>query len=96
MNAETIIENLKNQKNTVKNNYKASILGLFGSVARGEQRPGSDIDILVEFDKDADLFTYVALSDYLEKILGQKIDLISFPYLRAKIKPFVMKDLKRV
>lgn len=96
MDAKLIIENLKKQKNVVKNNYKASIIGLFGSSARGEQKPDSDIDLLVEFDKDADMINYMALTNYLENILGKKVDLVSAPYLRDMIRPMVMKDLKKI
>lgn len=94
--SKSIIKSLKGEKNRIKLNYHANILGFFGSFARGEQKPDSDIDILVEFDKSADLFSYMALSDYLEKILGNKIDLVSSRFLRSEIKPFVMKDLKKV
>ena len=96
MNANLIIENLREQKNIIKNNYKANIIGLFGSLVRGEQRPDSDVDILVEFDKDADLINYLALSDYLENILGRKVDLVSLPFLRDKIRPSVIKDLRKI
>lgn len=42
--------------------YRAQIRGIFGSVARGEETPGSDIDVLVEFEENADLFDFVGLS----------------------------------
>lgn len=80
----------------IRSNYSANILGFFGSFARGEQKPNSDIDLLVEFNPGADLINYMALSDYLEKILGRKVDLVSYPFLRAEIKPFVMKELIRL
>ncbi|MFA4905674.1 MAG: nucleotidyltransferase family protein [Candidatus Margulisiibacteriota bacterium] len=96
MDAKLIIENLKKQKSNIKNTYKANIIGLFGSSARGEERPGSDIDLLVEFDSDADFINYMALTNYLESILGQKVDLVSAPYLREMIRPMVMKDLKKI
>ncbi|KAF0134847.1 MAG: putative nucleotidyltransferase [Candidatus Saganbacteria bacterium] len=96
MNSKLIIKHLKEQKNNIKNTYQANILGLFGSFARREQKSGSDIDILVEFDQGADLFNFISLSNYLEKILGKKIDLVSYPFLRPEIKSSVMKDLKKI
>lgn len=96
MNSRLIIKYLKEQRNAIRNNYGANILGFFGSFARGEQNPNSDIDLLVEFDQGADLINYLALSNYLEKMLGKKVDLVSYPFLRAEIKPFVMKELKRI
>jgi hypothetical protein len=96
MNAQSIIENIKKQKTRIKVDYKAKIIGLFGSFSRNEQKANSDIDLLVEFDKDADLINYVGLSDYLELVLCQKVDLVSRSFLRKEIKPFVMKDLKEI
>jgi len=48
---------------------------LFGSVARNEARPDSDVDLLVEFDRPVGLFTFVRLKRYLEEILDSTVDL---------------------
>ena len=51
---------------------------LFGSFARGEETPDSDIDILVEYDKDAKitLLTISHMMGELEKNLGRRVDLV--------------------
>lgn len=51
---------------------------VFGSHARGEETQGSDIDILVRFDKEAHitLFKYVSIIEALKKILHKKVDLV--------------------
>ena len=50
-------------------------LALFGSVARGEARPDSDVDLLVEFDRPVGLFGLVALQQRLEQLLGCPVDI---------------------
>ena len=64
-------------------------LALFGSVARDEARPDSDVDLLVEFDRPVGLFTFVRLKRYLEAILGCSVDLGTpdslKPYLREPV-----------
>jgi hypothetical protein len=50
-------------------------LTLFGSVARDEARPDSDVDLLVEFNRDVGLFEFIELRLYLEDILGCPVDL---------------------
>ncbi len=62
---EEIEEILKSFKNDIKRNYKAEVVGIFGSFARGEQKSDSDVDILVKFYKDATLFDYMRLSMFL-------------------------------
>lgn len=50
---------------------------IFGSVARGDEGPDSDIDLLVEFSDDADLFDVEALQRALEDLLGREVDVVS-------------------
>ncbi len=53
-------------------------IGIFGSFARGTMRPDSDIDIEVEFDKEADSWrNFIGLAGYLEDLLGRKVDLVT-------------------
>ena len=72
----------------LKNN-KVRKIAIFGSYARGEQKPGSDIDFLAEFDPDADLLDQVGLKQDLEKFFGKAIDVITpgsiNKYLRNRI-----------
>jgi predicted nucleotidyltransferase len=67
-------------------------LALFGSVARDEAKPESDVDILVEFDRPVGLFGLVELQDYLENILGCKVDLGTPDSLKERIRQNVMED----
>ncbi len=73
-----------------------SRIGLFGSLARGEDTPESDIDLLVEFSGRKGLLAMVALEQELEAALGRKVDLLTAgaisPYLRDRI----MHDLRVV
>lgn len=71
----------------------AKKIGLFGSVARGEERPDSDIDVLVEFNEIKSLFEMVGIELDLADILGKKIDLVTEGSLSPYIKDKVMKDL---
>ena len=57
-------------KDTIKNEYKAEIVGVFHSFAREEEGEKSDVNILVKFQDGATLFDMVSLSDFLEKKLG--------------------------
>ena len=59
--------------------WKITELALFGSVLREDYRPGSDIDLLVTFARDAQwsLFDHVTMEEELSRILGHKVDLVS-------------------
>ncbi|MBB0245606.1 helix-turn-helix domain-containing protein [Streptomyces alkaliphilus] len=62
--------------------HKALSVKVFGSVARGEHRPGSDLDLLVTFAPDASLFDRIELARDLEDTLGVKVDVVSADGLR--------------
>ena len=64
-------------------------LRVFGSVVRGEDRPGSDLDLLVEFTRPKSLLTLVGIEQELEEALGRKVDLVTpaalSPYIRDQV-----------
>ena len=69
---------------------------IFGSVARNEAGPESDIDILVRFDRPRGLFAFVGTKLELEDALGRKVDLIQMGALRKEFRPYVDKDKIRI
>ena len=71
-------------------------LSLFGSVARDEAGPASDVDILVEFDRTVGLFHLVALKDALERILGRPVDLGTPDSLKPRLRDRVLREAVRV
>ncbi len=71
-----------------------SHLAVFGSVARGEAGPDSDVDLIVRPAKGADIFEIIAFSDLCTSILGRPVDLVSYDGLRPKIDDDILRDLK--
>jgi len=72
-------------------------IGIFGSFARGDNKKGSDIDILVEFKESPTLLTLIKLENDLSEILGIKVDLITTGALKNKrIKRSIQKDLIKI
>jgi len=71
-------------------------LSVFGSVARDESTPESDVDVLVEFEGAATLSRYMDLKLLLESILGRRVDLVTRNGLRDRIRPDVERDAVRV
>ena len=68
-------------------------LSLFGSAARDELRPDSDIDVLVAFDAPATFDGYFSLKDYLEHVLGRPVDLVTNRGLKPRARQHVERDL---
>ena len=91
-NIEKIRQTLKGLGNYTKAKFKAEIIGIFGSYARGEQKKGSDLDILVRFHKGASLFDLVGLSDFLEGKLKVKVDVVSERAVREELKETIFKE----
>jgi len=93
MNAEEIVNKLRDVRPTIMARYKAKEIGLFGSFVRGEQHAGSDIDVLTEFDEGADLFDLIGLTLYLEEILQCRVDVVPRRALRAELQESVLREV---
>jgi predicted nucleotidyltransferase len=78
--------------------YGVRELSLFGSAVRGEMRPGSDIDVMVEFDPSVriGLLKFESLNEDLEVLVGCKVDLVTKRGLKAWIRPHVLKEARVV
>jgi uncharacterized protein len=76
--------------------YEVRELSVFGSAARGEMRPDSDIDILVEFLPGAsvDLVDYAGLMIDLSDLFGRKVDLVSKTGLKPLIRSSVLDEAR--
>ncbi len=68
-------------------------LALFGSHARGEETPKSDVDLLVDFEKPIGLLELIGIEHQLEDRLGKKVDLIPKDSLSKYVKPYIQDDL---
>ncbi|TEX52363.1 MAG: Cro/Cl family transcriptional regulator [Actinomycetales bacterium mxb001] len=66
-------------------------LAVFGSVARGDARPDSDIDLLIEAPKGTSSFEFVRLQQLIEQVLGRQVDLVSY----GGLKPGLDDDIRR-
>ena len=76
--------------------FQVSRLSVFGSIARGQARPDSDADILVEFLPDAaiGLIGYAGLMLALSELLGRKVDLVSKPALKPLIRDAILDEAR--
>ncbi|HKW24066.1 MAG TPA: nucleotidyltransferase family protein [Ktedonobacterales bacterium] len=72
---------------TVLRQHGVRRAGVFGSFVRGEQTPTSDVDLLIERDAKATLFTLARLEMALEDIVGRPVDLITFNALESSSRP---------
>lgn len=71
-------------------------LALFGSVARDEAGPESDLDLLLEFDGPATFDLYMGLKLFLEDVLGCRVDLVMNKALKPRMRPHVEREAVRV
>jgi predicted nucleotidyltransferase len=68
-------------------------LTLFGSVVRGDDRPDSDVDMLVEFNRPTGVLAFLRLKYHLEAILGRKVDLVTSQALKRQLKDRILQEV---
>ncbi len=74
--------------------YGIERIGLFGSYAQGEPGEASDIDLIVEFERPIG-FRFVELAEYLENLLGRKVDILTPVGIRNIRLPWVAEEIER-
>ncbi|YCO48061.1 nucleotidyltransferase family protein [Thermosynechococcus sp. FA-CM-4201] len=94
MTRQLVINTLENHRESLKK-FAVKTLLLFGSVARDEAHPESDVDLLVEFERPVGLFTFIELKEYLEEILNCSVDLGTPQSLRSRLRKEVLKEAIR-
>jgi predicted nucleotidyltransferase len=91
-----ILNTLADNIRTIKK-FGVKRIGLFGSAVRGELKIGSDIDILVEFEKESEKFSNLMnLYFYLQDLLSRKIDLVTPESISPYIAPYILKEVKYI
>ena len=89
MGIKELLESRRNEILNLAARYGAKNIRVFGSVARGEGGPGSDLDLLVDMEKGRNLLDLVGFWQDLEELLGCHVDVITeggiSPYLRERI-----------
>ena len=93
---KTIRVILKEHKDYLISYFKVKVIGIFGSYSRHEARKKSDIDILVEFSETPDFFEFIRLEEYLQGLLGMKIDLVTRDALKPVVKNAILRETKYI
>ena len=91
MNREAVLQTLRAHRTEMSTRFGARQIGLFGSAARDKLGPDSDVDVLVEFDHPPTFALYCEMKDFLEGLMGRRVDLIT----RRGIKPRAWESVRQ-
>ena len=91
---DQILKFLTQNKKLLRDNYHIVRIGLFGSYARGEQNPNSDIDLLVEFEENTqDLYDLkIQLKEFFHIQLGINADICREKYIKPRFRSSILKE----
>jgi hypothetical protein len=89
---DALLRTHRDQILAIAERHGASNVRVFGSVARGEARPDSDVDILVDLELGRSLFDHAQLQIDLEALLGRKVDVVSARGLRSHLRDRVLQE----
>ena len=90
------VDEVKQRAGPILERYGVAYAGVFGSVARGEDRPESDVDILVRLGRPMGMVEYMKLIQSLEEILQKRVDLVTEQSLSKHVRPYVKPDLTTI
>ena len=93
MTRQAILDRLNAEAPGLKKKYGVKSLAVFGSMARGDDHEGSDVDVLVTFEGSATFRGYMGLKLDLEDMFGRSVDLGTPDTLRPEIRAQVEKEL---
>ncbi len=90
---DTVLETIRARRDEIEARYGIRLLGVVGSVARGEERPDSDVDITYAGTGRPTLFTLAAAQGELEDALGRRVDLVDPEMARPEAREWFEEDL---
>ncbi len=93
INIKRIKNEIDKNKDFLRKEYNVKNLGVFGSVARGDNTMASDIDLLVEFVRPIGLFKFIELEQFLSKSLGGKVEIVTKNALKPQIKEEILQEV---
>ena len=91
MKRDEILRKLEENREAIRF-FGVRRLGIFGSYARGDEKLGSDIDFLVEFE-DASLQNYLNLKEYLEGLFSCSVDLVFADTVKPRLRPIIFNEV---
>jgi predicted nucleotidyltransferase len=90
--SKDVLQVLSQHKREIQRRFAVDDLAIFGSVARDESHPGSDLDVLVRFQNRPDFDRFMNLKFYLEDLFGVVVDLVTEKALRREIRSSVQRE----
>ncbi|MEK6646246.1 MAG: nucleotidyltransferase family protein [Candidatus Firestonebacteria bacterium] len=90
------IKNIILKNEILLKKYKVISISLFGSYVRNEQKKNSDIDFLVEFDKDVTLFELIDFQNCLSEILEKDVSVVSKNGLNKYVEPYILREAEAI
>jgi hypothetical protein len=85
---------LRKHEPDIKKRFGVAKIGIFGSFIRGEERPESDVDVLVTFRNGEKTFdNYMGCKFYLEDLFGRKVDLVMKGSIKKRLKPYILGEV---
>jgi len=96
MSIEEIKKIIGRHKTGLVDKYHISQIGVFGSYVRNEQKPGSDVDVLVDFSTPISLFEFIDMEEELSNLLKNKVDLVSRKALKPFIGRYILEEVQMV
>lgn len=90
---EDLKQILSQSKPLLRDRFRVTKLGIFGSYARGEQTEASDVDILIDYERAPTLFQLVELRNYLSSQIGLKVDLVTKNGLKSRIQERILAEV---
>jgi hypothetical protein len=93
---ELNLEQVRARVVPVLERYGAKRAGLFGSYVRGQLREDSDIDILVQIEKDISLLDFIGIKLEIEESLGRKVDLVEYDTIKPLLRDIILGEEVRI
>ena len=91
MSVSNTIKSKREEILNIAQKFGAKNVRIFGSMARGEENPESDLDIIVEMEKGSSLLDIIAIKQYIEELLGRKVEVVT----EASISPYIRNTVLR-